>query len=239
MTENNKLTPPKVANGAGLALPRKIGIPALHQRLKAPEVTADDPASRSNRIALMLDASGSMAGHDGSDKTKIDCLRDAMQSFITSCNMRDTALAIESFGDQHRSRLAPTCFAPLLMTTAMSIDAEGSTPLHEAMDYVLMTYSVTRGVVVSDGNADLPSLALDCAGRFAEAGIPLDCVHIGTSDYGADLLKQIAERTGGKFIKFTDINAFASNFKYLTPAFYAQLTSGSVSAAALGAKEIK
>lgn len=222
-----------------LSIPRKIGIPALHQRLRAPEVTADDPASRVNRIALMLDASGSMHGEGSATKSKIECLRDAMQSFITSCNMKDTALAIESFGDQHRSRLALTCFAPILMTTAMSIDACGSTPLHEAMDFVLMTYSVTRGVIVSDGNADSPSLALDCAGRFAEAGIPVDCVHIGSSPCGEDLLKQIAERTNGKFIKFTDVAAFASNFKYLTPAYYGQLTSGAIGAAELGAKEIK
>ena len=254
MTENNKLSPPKVAVDASrseLAIPRKIGIPALHQRLKSPTASADDPASRPNRIALMLDASGSMNGSDGNNPNyteqqagcvghrKIEHLREAVTSFINSCNMRDTAVAIESFGDQHRSRLALTCFQPLLLTTAMSIEAQGSTPLHEAMDFVLMTYSVTRGVIVSDGNADSPSLALDCAGRFAEAGIPVDTVHIGTSSCGEDLLKQIAERTNGKFIKFTDIASFAKNFKYLTPVFYAQLTSGSITATQLGAKEVK
>lgn len=228
-------------NGNKLSIPRKIGIPALHQRLSAPVTDANDPASRANRIALMLDASGSMTGiaSDSGGPSKIEHLREAVTSFITSCNMLDTALAIESFGDDHRSRLALTCFQPLLMTTAMSIDACGSTPLHEAMDYVLMTYSVTRGVVVSDGCADCPSLCLDCAGRYAEAGIPIDCVHIGNSVAGEDLLKQIAERTNGVYMKFTDVSNFAKNFRYLTPRYYAQLTSGMVTAQELGAKEVK
>jgi Mg-chelatase subunit ChlD len=220
-------------NNNKLQIPRKLGIPALHQRLAAPVVGANDSSVMPNRIALMLDASGSMHGE------KIQMLRDAMSSFVTFCNMRDTALAIESFGDDNRSRLALTTFQPLLMTTAMQIDACGSTPLHLAMDYVLMTYSVTRGVIVSDGNADCPSLCLDCAGRYAEAGIPVDCVHIGDSTAGEDLLRQISERTNGKYIKFTDVSSFAKSFKYLTPTFYAQLTSGAVDAAQLGAKEIK
>ena len=242
---NNKLThPPSGAVDASrsLAVPRKIGIPALHQRLKSPQASADDPASRPNRIALMLDASVSMAGRSNDAEggpRKIDHLREAVTSFVNSCNFKDTAVAIESFGDDHRSRLQLTTFQPLLLTTAMTIDAHGSTPMHEAMDFVLNSYSVTRGVIVSDGCADAPTLCVDLAGRYAEAGIPIDCVHIGMSDYGADLLKQIAERTHGLFMKFTDVGSFARSFKYLTPVFYAQLTTGSITATQLGAKEVK
>lgn len=244
MTENNKLTPTRPAVGANdashnwksnnLAKPRTVGIPALHQRLKAPDTNAvGDPLKMANRLALMLDASGSMEGE------KIQKLHDAMQSFITQCNMTDTALAIETFGDNHAGRLALTCFQPLLMTTAMSIQATGCTPLHEAMDFVLNTYSITRGVIVSDGQADSPALALDCAGHFAEAAIPVDCVHIGLSTHGEELLQQIAERTGGKYIKFTDVTSFSGSFRYLTPRYYAQLTTGNVTAAQLGAKKLK
>jgi hypothetical protein len=74
---------------------------------------------------------------------------------------------------------------------------------------------------------------------FKEAGVPIDCVHIGSSTGGESTLKEIAERTGGVFMKFTDVGNFAKNFKYLTPGYYGQLTSGAISAAALGATEIK
>ena len=51
--------------------------------------------------------------------------------------------------------------------------------------------------------------------------------------------RKIASETGGIFIKFSDVNAFSKAFGYLTPSYRAMLTSGSVSASELGAKEIK
>ena len=224
----------------------KLGVPALHQRIHAAKADPNvAPDTMPNRIALMLDASGSMSGRANYDDNvnlnrKIDCLRDAVMSFIVGCNLKDTALAIEEFGaaDTAGRRVALTCFGPILTTTAMSIEAYGGTPMGDAMDYVLRNYSITRGVIVSDGQADTAYQCEEQAKKYAEASIPIDCVHIGTG-HGEDLLRHIAEVTGGKYIKFTDVNAFAKSFKYLTPAFYAQLTAGNIDAADMGAKEIK
>lgn len=235
MTDNNKLSPPSTGVSGSLVKPRTFGISKLHARLSDPiKQTRVDPNTCPNRIGLMLDESGSMAGD------KIEQLQQAIISFVNACNFNDTALAIESFGGKSRSHLTDlTTQQPLLMITVMGLQAYGGTPLHEAMDYVLHNYPITRGVIVSDGQADHPDNCTQLARNFKEAGIPVDCVHIGDSTHGEALLQQIAEITGGMFMKFTDITAFAKNFKYLTPAYYAQLTSGSVDAKQLGAREIK
>jgi Mg-chelatase subunit ChlD len=109
--------------------------------------------------------------------------------------------------------------------------------------------SMTRGVVVSDGVAtDWTEIDIDQAlestkGKilqiYKEQGIPLDCVHISSSQEGEDLLRRIASETGGIFLKFSDVNAFSKAFGYLTPGYRAMLTSGSVDAKQIGAKEIK
>jgi uncharacterized protein YegL len=212
-----------------------ISVPkGLHARLASPNLNValgGDPLTRDNRIALLLDASGSMRGDKNAK------LRDACVSFVNACNFSDTSVSIECFGADIRQPL--TCFHPLLMTTVMTIPAEGGTPLAESMEYVLTQWPLTRAVVVSDGQPDRDTPCYEWATRYAEAGVPCDCVHIGASAHGEACLQRIAELSGGRFIKFSDITSFAKSFKYLTPAFYGVLTSGGVTANELGAKEIK
>lgn len=232
--KNSLISQPKTP--ADLTRKHSIGITGLHARLRNPlQQAANDPNTKANRIALLLDVSGSMGGD------KIVSLRDACQSFVAACNFADTSLAIEPFGEGNPppNRLTLTCFGPLAMTTVAMLQAAGGTPMAGAMDFVLNSYSLTRCVLVSDGEPDSDSAAYDIAAQYREAGLPCDCVHIGASTGGEQCLRRIAEVTGGQYIKFTDINSFAKSFKYLTPAYYAMLCSGNVSAAALGAKEIK
>jgi Mg-chelatase subunit ChlD len=183
----------------------------------------------------MLDVSGSMAG------PKITALRDACTGFVTACSFADTSLAVEPFGDDYPSgnRLPLTTVQPMVLTTVQMLQSHGSTPMARAMDFVLNTYSITRGVLVSDGQPDSEAEAYESAQQYREAGVPMDCVHIGDSTHGEACLQRIAEITGGQYIKFTDVASFSKSFKYLTPAYYAMLTSGAVSAEQLGAKELK
>jgi len=173
--------------------------------------------------------------------SKIQSLRDACVSFIQSCNFSDTALALEPFSTREceAQRVPLSCFEPFLTTTVQMLTSHGSTPMAEAMDFVLQTYSLTRAVLVSDGQPDSEESVYEVASRYREASLPCDCVHIGDSTDGEACLRKVAEMTGGQYIKFTDITSFSRSFKYLTPAFYGQLTSGGVTAAQLGAKEIK
>jgi Mg-chelatase subunit ChlD len=243
MTNNKPSTPQSITTTSDTttanALLRKhsVSLPGLHARLRNPKVdTASDPNTKPNRLALLLDVSGSMRGK------KIQSLRDAVTSFIQSCTFGDTALALEPFGesaDPPSGRVPLSCFAPFLTSTVQTLQSYGSTPMAEAMDYVLRSYSLTRSVLVSDGEPDSEARVFDQAMLFHEAALPCDCVHIGNSTDGESCLRRVAEITGGQYIKFTDIQSFAKSFKYLTPAYYAMLCDGSVSAAQLGAKELK
>jgi len=210
---------------------------SLHDRLRNPvqPTGALQADAMPNRLALLLDCSGSMRGD------KIASLRDACTNFVQCCNMADTSLALETFGldDADTTRLPLTCFAPFLQTTIQTLSACGSTPMDKAMQYVLEHYSLTRCVLVSDGEPDNELRVHELAQLYREAQLPCDCVHIGASARGEACLRRVAEVTGGQYIKFTDIASFSRSFKYLTPAFYGQLTSGSVTAAQLGATEIK
>ena len=119
-----------------------------------------------------------------------------------------------------------------------SLRACGGTPMAGAMDRCITQNSLTRGIIVSDGEADSSESALASAKNYwREAGIPIDTVHIGRSTEGEHLLKQIAELTGGMYIKFDNVANFAKNFKFLSPALRYMLTSGSANM--LGAKEVK
>jgi Mg-chelatase subunit ChlD len=243
MTEKNSpspqsgLTTNSSTTASGLARKNTVSVGnSLHARLRNPTVDVNgDPLTKENRIALLLDVSGSMR-----NSSKIDCLRDACTAFVNNCTFSNTSVAIEAFqDDEHIFRTSLMCFQPFLMTTIQSLRAAGNTPMADAMRFVINNYSLTRVVIVSDGKPDNQSAAHDAAHRFAESSTPCDCVHVGDSSEGEICLQRIAEITGGKYIKFTDVQAFTDSFKYLTPAYYAQLTSGSVTAAQLGATEVK
>jgi len=172
---------------------------------------------------------------------KINQLRIAGESFIHNCNMEDTSVGLVTFGlEPEEIRRPLSNDSTLLLSEILSLVADGGTPMGEAMKYTLENIPITRGVLVSDGRpTDNPQCWKEVAHMYAEATIPIDCVHVGDSENGVDVMKSIAEITGGIYMKFKDVGNFASAFKFLTPGSRALLTSGSVDAQALGATEIK
>jgi hypothetical protein len=227
---------------------------------KATETT--DPQTMPNRICLMLDCSGSMDSVEGeygskTSKRRIDLLKEAVQNFVSRCNFTDTSIAIATFPGHSEKALPLTAQASLVIGYSVGLEASGGTPLHSCVTRCLTDLAMTRGVIVGDGGAtdwisgdvdafdvdkDLeakPIIARSVLQLYKEQGIPLDCVHISSGSDGEELLRKIAAETGGIFLKFSDVNAFSKAFGYLTPGYRAMLTSGSVSASELGAKEIK
>jgi Mg-chelatase subunit ChlD len=193
-----------------------------------------------NRIGMMLDLSGSMESYVGREaKTKLSYLRDAVEGFTNTLNPQDTSLAIETFPMEETLSLAPTNDSMTILLHLSKLDHTiGATPLGATMEAVLGNLSITRGIIVSDGQQTDGELCFRVAADFAEAGIPVDCVHIGEATYGEETLQQIAKITGGLFIKFDNVANFGKNFKFLTPGFRGYLTSGDA-AGLLGAKEVK
>ena len=215
----------------------KIGISSLQQRIKARQerVETTPPKVFSNRILLLLDLSGSMTSHENG-KAKIEHLKDALEGFASSLDESNTSVCAESFPSG--KVLLPTNSQLNLKIFAFSLESNGGTPLGAAMAHALSEYSITNGIVISDGQQTDGDRCFQEAMNYAEARIPLDCLHIGSSRDGEETLRRIAQATNGKYIKFSDVGNFAKSLKYLLPAYRAMLESGDA-ARLLGAKEVK
>jgi uncharacterized protein YegL len=211
-----------------------VSLTGLRARLAIAKKQQCEPSAAPNRIALMLDVSGSMAG------APIEKLKDASTSFIQHCNSADTALGLRTFPKHSEVGEQPlSCDYAAILAAILGQHADNGTPMADAMQDILYGMPITRAVMVSDGAPNDTPRVYELAHMYQEAQIPIDCVHIGHSSSGEDVLQKVAEITGGKFIKFTDIASFAGAFKYLTPGLYGMLTSGAISAQELGAREIK
>lgn len=240
----NEITKPKDPSGistaaSGISKPNKVKIAGFAGRaasVKAQsEITSAEPRSVPNRIGLILDNSGSMSAQEGT-KSRIQWLRETAQGFVNSVNFEDTTVAMYPIDDSQANPVSLTSQPALLQLAAMRLDATGGTPMGHAMQQLLKGEAITRGVLVSDGESGdhTEQAILD----YMEASIPMDCVHIGNGRGGEDTLKQIAERTGGTYIKFKDVSQFAKAMKYLTPTYRAMLNAPGAGAL-LGSDEIK
>jgi len=234
--------------GKSLITTRKIGPAAdsLQERLrKSHQAKAAEQANggtKPNRILLLLDISGSMASPDygGSDTTpKIEHLRNALQGFAESINSVDTSVAAATFPWKEGLILNPTSEQALIHLHAMRLDACGDTPMGQTMERGLSIFSITRGIIISDGDQTDGGRCFTAASQYAEARIPLDCVHIGSSEGGEETMKRIASTTGGLYIKFKDVGSFAKSLKYLSPQLRPLLADSSEAARLIGATEVR
>lgn len=205
-----------------------------------------DGTTKPNRITLMLDCSGSMAGQP------IEDLKNAVQGFAAACNWQDTSVAIATFpsgdGDDGHSDTPLVSEAAILMLEANRLQAGGGTPMFGCLERVIKNIPLTRGVIVSDGDAtDAYGYGLDGSDEgsrnkqlvpYIDSKTPVDTVHIGDSSGGEETLKEIARLTGGIFLKFKDIGQFATAFRYLTPTYRGLLMSPGADRLT-GADEIK
>jgi Mg-chelatase subunit ChlD len=159
-----------------------------------------------------------------------------------------------------------TCDPNLLLVFVPNLKAKmGGTPLKQAMEDVYKDQSLplTRGIIISDGQptdgsnnttkynciyGEIYEVAdkyacgkLDSEGLTSSDSIPLDTIHIGDSKNGEEVLRKIAEITGGIYIKFTDSANFANALHYLTPAnrSFLMLASAEDKKNILGCDEVK
>jgi Mg-chelatase subunit ChlD len=248
---------PSSGQPTGLSLTKgklKSASTPFQARVNQAKASQPDAVSMPHRICLMLDRSSSMASYAdarGKDKSKIDLLREAIDNFVNRCDFSNTSLAVETFPPQ--LELSLTNVGMMVSTSVKDISAAGNTPMKACVERCLEKIPMTRGIIVSDGEAtdwydavynfddgETPAKQpIDTIlSKYKTADIPIDCVHIGDSSSGEERLRRIAKETGGIYLKFTDVSAFASSFGFLTPGYRAQLTDGRMSADQLGAKEV-
>jgi hypothetical protein len=230
----------------------------FQQRINQAKAEQVDPSTMPHRICLMLDCSGSMNTEESTPNgynKRIDLLKIAIDAFTARCNPNDTSLAAETFPEGMSLELTSNMIRANMFASALH--ANNGTPMHKCIVKCLSAVPMTRGVLVSDGQADnwpdwadIPFVGDSSEGpvklpgdasiltKYKNQGIPIDCVHISQATQGEDLLRRIARETGGIFIKFTDVSIFSTAFAYLTPGFRAMLTDGRITAEQMGAKEL-
>lgn len=231
--ENNKLSVPTAP--PSLAVGGKKG--SLHARV-AQRGTA---LQAKDRLCLLLDVSGSMAGgyysEDKNASSPIELLKRSVEAFVQTCS-EGTALSFHTFPEQRSVPMTLT--KALIILESSDLYAGGGTPMAQAMQKAL-DENPTRCVLISDGGPESAERAFQVADTYVKRvpSLVCDTVHIGHSTNGEEVLRRIAEMTGGVYIKFEDVSKLVGGLKYLTPSYRALLTSGNVDAKQLGAKEVK
>lgn len=197
---------------------------------------------------IFPDCSGSMSDICGDStyndpkntlKAKIEFCKDAINSFIDNSFAGATKVGVASFPEQ--VVVEPTFALHEVKQACSGLRASGGTPMSEPLDYVLSEWkTVTHGIVISDGAPDSIDEVLKLAEQYKLRGIKLDAVHIGDRDEnGEALMKNITTITGGIYIKFSNVKAFADSFKFLTPKYRLQLQTSKNPTALLNAAEVK
>ena len=206
-------------------------------RISASAEGGKDPATADNRIAILADISGSMNSHVEIGITrmigdsKLSYLKKALQSFISEVNFDNTSVALytfpmrnarydegnerEAFHEEqltHGVRYRLSFNAPMLTLAVGGLTAAGGTPMAATITTVITEQPITRAIIISDGDADNANAALNEARQYVEAGIPIDCVHIGDETQGEQLLQDIAKLTGGIYLKFDNVENFSKSF---------------------------
>lgn len=228
--EDNKLT---TQSGRLSALPR--GSSALHERLRSVQVTRAENGVET--IMLLLDGSGSMnhIDPDSGGVHRRGLLHIAVEQYLQAADLGRNLVGIDSFPASEPC--PPTSNIALLIQASAGSYTGGGTPMGQCLERVLQQQTKpTRCVIISDGDAtDNPMRELP---RLVESKIPVDCVHIGPSQSGEETLKEIAERTGGIYMKFSKSSGIVEGLKYLTPKYRA-LLQGPRAAELTGATEVK
>lgn len=184
------------------------------------EINSIDPTKAEHRIGIVFDDSGSMSG-DPIKKAK-----QAVQGFCQTCNPNNTAITVYPLNAQPKP--LTNNFALVNMFVNALRDS-GGTPLYSRVMLCIVDEPVTRMVVFSDGEPDYyerDNKRLACIALCQEKKIKVDTVFIGSGKN--EFLIELAEKTGGIYMHFTDMSVFAKNMKYLAPTFYAMLGDPSV-----------
>lgn len=207
---------------------------ALANKQKAEGIEVPiEPKDATHRIGIVFDDSGSMGG------TKISDAHAGTEEFLRSCNPKDTAVTVHPmntpnrcYGHNNHAKIPLTTQMYAAAISIKTFDAIGGTPLFASLKEMLEEEPLTRAIVFSDGEPDWQDEQLmECTIRLAiEKKNPVDTVFIGNKNdtHAIEIMKTIAERTGGIFMIFEPGKAnFRTAFKYLSPGYRAMLADKS------------
>jgi Mg-chelatase subunit ChlD len=236
MTEGFKFTIKKTGLAAALEAEEKAKreaaalLPPPEKKLtnsqqKRKEKGFVEPEHAKDRIGIIFDDSGSMSGQ------RIKDAQVGTIEFLRYCTVNQVAVAVYPM---NKEPIELDTNLPELAALVGCIRATGSTPMFETLEKAQKAeIQLTRLIIFSDGRPDSETDKENCINRAIEAKTPIDTVFISTmymGEYveGGEILKEIADRTGGYFLVFdrNKVN-FGTAFKYLSPGLRYQLAAES------------
>lgn len=166
-------------------------------------------------LMLVQDHSGSMDEVLADGAVKLDAAKQAVSSFLDACDRRISAIGLVAF--ESRARLLSPLIQhyPSVRSKMLSLASDGGTNMAEGM-FLGLSQNLTRMILVSDGIANSPALAITQAHHARSRNVPIDCIYIGSgNDIGAKLLRDIAELTRGYFFNATDVKTYIKSLAKL------------------------
>lgn len=184
-----------------------------------------------NRIRIIADNSSSMGTSKMEDAKKgiVECLRngtpnkDAFAIHLLNSYLNNWRQ--EESGSELAKCIANSTLEVDLIKLAIAVDsknvvASGGTPLYERiLDAQAALPKATRYIAFSDGEPNNTINEEKVIEQALRDETPIDTVFFGSSDYAADIMKRLADKTGGIFLKFDPAKGvdFKTAFKYLAP----------------------
>lgn len=204
---------------------KKIGLAALREKaankpdalMNTQKAITYNPNEMKDRIGIGFDDSGSMG------RQKMQDAHAGVEEFLRCCNKDTTSICVYPF---NADPLELNTSLPATALMVKDIHATGGTPLVRRCLEMLRRNKLTRAIIFSDGQYD-EYTADELIFVAKEQKIPIDTVYIASSssDYAGEAdMKEIAERTGGIFLRFeAGKSNFRNSFKYLAPSYRAML----------------
>jgi hypothetical protein len=181
------------------------------------------PEQLPNRIGIILDDSGSTAG----ECWKSELL--ALNAILDRSNALDTSYTLYKLNEGLVQSISIDY--DTIKSKASASFFGYSTPTNKALRDML-PQNCTRLILISDGESDNDTLALQEAEKYKLAGIKIDTVFVEgkgyyggffTSEKAKNFMRLVAATTGGIFMTFDNLANFINAASMLAPAYRGML----------------
>ena len=165
------------------------------------QANAITQGAKSSEAVLVLDSSGSMRGE------RIAAARAAAKSYVNALPPT-IDVGLIAFNNDVEVGIAPTADHDAVLAAIDTVTARQRTALYDAIiggSDLASPAKNPRLVVLSDGGDSASAATIDdVRARIAADGIPIDVVALTPSVAHAEILREIADTSGGQFLLAND-----------------------------------
>lgn len=161
--------------------------------------------------ALVLDVSSSMDGEP------LENIKQASSDLAVTLTDQDVSVGLLTFSEVVDVVAAPTTDTDLLLEQIDGIEVDVGTALYDGViagvEELEPMEGITNLIVLADGEDNRSDITLGETIDTAEAaGVPVTVIALDTPFFEPDVLRPLAEETGGRFVMVEDVEQFAAVF---------------------------